>query len=150
MTVHAIAYPIQKTVRISTITCASCGIIFGIPDWFETDRRRDHRDFYCPSGHCLAFNSPNQAEREAKALRVERDRLERQLANTHESLRSQRAATQVEKRKHAATKGQLTKTRKRAAAALCPVQGCQRHVVQMERHLASKHPDWTPDLTVTP
>jgi hypothetical protein len=150
MTVHAIAYQIKETVRISTVTCASCGIIFGLPDWFEAGRRKDHGSFYCPSGHSLSYSGPTPAEREAKALRVERDRLERQLANTHESLRSARAAQQVERRKHAATKGQLTKTRKRAAAALCPVQGCQRHVVQMERHLASKHPDWTPDLTVTP
>ena len=102
-------------------------------------RQNDGRTFYCPNGHARAYR-----ETEADRLRKEKERLERWLANSDETIRSAYASLDLEKRKHAATRGQLTKTRKRAAAALCPAPGCKRHIVQMDRHLRTKHPDFQP------
>jgi hypothetical protein len=137
MPVHSISYPIQETVLLTTETCANCGVLFAVPDWFKNQRRKDHGTFYCPSGHSLVYNGPTEAEKEAKRYK-EWYESEQRLA------RQRSAALMTERRKHAATKGQLTKTRKRAAAALCPVDGCKRHIVQLERHLRTKHPDYTP------
>lgn len=40
-----------------------------------------------------------------------------------------------------ATKGRLTKTKKRIANGVCPC--CNRHFVNLERHMTGKHPDYT-------
>lgn len=47
---------------------------------------------------------------------------------------------EAERRAHAATKGQLTKTRKRVAGGVCPC--CNRSFVNLGRHMAGQHPDY--------
>lgn len=127
---------IEYTDQLVVVTCW-CGINHAVPQGLRNYQRRCHDngkavpEIYCPLGHSHVPSGRGaaQIERERRAL------VERTLANRDEDLRAERAA-------HAATKGQLTKSRKRAEAALCPVPGCRRTIVQMGRHLRTKHPDF--------
>lgn len=126
-------YVYYGEVGMVSVICARCAVIFGMPQRLNDEFRRSRTDFYCPHGHIQGYYGETPEKK-----------LERQLANAREDARSARASAQLERRRHAATKGELTKTRKRAAAALCPVDGCHRQIVQMKRHLATKHPDYQP------
>lgn len=110
--------------------CWVCGVWFGLPSMFIRESRADGRTFHCPNGDKLRYGAPeitrlqaqlDQAKADGRWQREERERVERSLT---------------------ATKGHLTRARKRAAAALCPVPGCQRQIVQMQRHLRTVHPEW--------
>jgi hypothetical protein len=48
------------------------------------------------------------------------------------------AAIDRERKSHAATKGHLTRTKKRAASGVCPC--CRRSFKQLRRHMQNKHP----------
>jgi hypothetical protein len=125
----------SKTIEaIETYTihdCAECGVLFGLTEQFESRRRKDGQRFYCPNGHGLSYKVGETAEQKAR-------RLERELANANETARIERAAANKAKRELAAAKRTITK----AERAVCPVDGCQRSFMQMERHLRSKHPEF--------
>lgn len=118
-----------------TKTHCWCGIHYAIPTDLYAHVKRQHNDgerqtdIYCPLGHIWVFagKGAGQIERERREM------LEWQLANRDEDLRSERAA-------HAATKGQLTKTRKRVAGGVCPC--CNRSFVNLRRHMTGQHPDY--------
>lgn len=121
-----------NTGRYAYTDCCSCGIEFGIPEKLNDVRLVDGQAFYCPLGHSQHY-TPGKTQ-----IQIERERrelLERQLANRDEDLRAERAS-------HSATKGQLTKTKKRAAGGACPC--CNRTFVQLSRHIATKHPEFKP------
>jgi hypothetical protein len=101
--------------------------VFGINDDYEARRRVDARHFYCPNGHNMGWDETEEDRQRARA-----ERLERQLANAQEGERSYRASL-------IATKGALTKARKRADKGVC--QHCNRHFANVERHVAHMHPD---------
>ena len=57
---------------MSDITCASCGVVFGMPDHLESELRRTHKSFYCPNGHSIHFAGKTKEEKRI-------DELEREL-----------------------------------------------------------------------
>lgn len=117
--------PTMTYTETLTITSCWCGINLAVPDnLYRFAQQRDDRAIYCPLGHRFYFTETF----EEKLKREQR---------RHQATRDLLAA---EERSHTATKGHLTKQKKRAAAALCPC--CNRHFVNVERHLATKHPDY--------
>lgn len=118
------------TTTLVTVECAECSMTFAMPKDFAKNRRRDHSRFYCPTGHGLSY--PAQSEEE-----ILRD----QLADWRRWYGELEAEAKYEKQSHAATKGQLTKTRKRIAAGVCP--HCHRTFQNVARHMVSKHPETT-------
>lgn len=128
---------ISYTETLVVVTC-TCGMNFAIPAALNT-QALEHRGptgqhVYCPLGHSWHYTGKTEADQ----LREEKARL---LAR----LDQERARGATLERSRAAVQGELTKARKRAAAAVCPVPGCKRQVVQMKRHLATKHPGWQPE-----
>jgi hypothetical protein len=115
------------------IDCATCGVDFAIPRKLQEIRLIDGATFYCPFGHHNVYG-PGKSREELQRERAEA--FERQLANLDETLRSERAS-------HAATKGKLTRERKRTTAGVCPC--CDRSFVQLARHMKTKHPDFGGD-----
>src|SRR3990167_9140447 len=113
-------------VGMVTEACCNCGVLFAMTADFDKERRRDHKLFYCPSGHAQSFGE-NDTERE---LRATRECLESERGWS--SRLSGRLA--VAERSLSATRGVVTRQRNRAAAGLCPC--CNRHFVAMERHMA--------------
>ena len=87
-------------------------------------------DIFCPLGHAHVPAGKSQVEIE----REMRQRAEMRLTATRDQLES-------EKRSHVATKGQLTKARKRIGKGVCPC--CNRHFTNVERHMATQHPDYS-------
>jgi DNA repair exonuclease SbcCD ATPase subunit len=121
---------INTAVRLVTEECYSCGVLFAMPQTLREKLLADHsRNFYCPNGHDQHYIGKTDAQ-----LAQERaERLERQLANRDEDLRAERAA-------HRATKGNVTKLRKRVANGVCPC--CNRSFANLHRHMENQHPDY--------
>ncbi len=120
--------------ELTVLTCW-CGMHHAVPTELRDFQLRQHRDgrevtsIYCPLGH------QHQPSGKGEAV-VERERRQRAEAQAV-ALRDQ---LEAERRGHAATKGQLTKTRKRTAGGACPC--CNHSFVQLARHMATKHPDY--------
>lgn len=117
------------SVAMTEQQCITCGTCFAIPKVMDDQLKESKRAFYCPSGH-------SQVYRESDA-----DRLRRQLATfqaaTVEANRlrwvAEEARTKVEKK--------LKRTEKRIKNGVCPC--CQRSFMDIKRHIATKHPDFT-------
>lgn len=126
---------INITDTLTIISCCNCDMTFAITASFETRRREDHQTFYCPAGHSQSYRGKSATER----ARQRADELERQLASREEDLRVEKAKTAKERAAHRATKTQLTKTTKRAAAGVCPVESCHRSIssARMAQHVKS-------------
>ena len=108
---------------------ASCGIAFAIPDSLYRKASDDHDVwFWCPNGHNIHFLGPSDAEK----ARERADFLERRLANAQEDARAANASL-------IATKGHLTRAKKRADRGVC--QHCSRSFANVARHVAHMHPE---------
>lgn len=124
---------IEFTDTLVVVTCW-CGINHAVPRDLRNFQLRQHRDgqrvtsIFCPLGHSHAPAGKSEAEK----LREQKDRLEAR----HRALADQ---LEAETRSHRATKGQLTKVKKRIGKGVCP--GCNRHFADVERHMATQHPD---------
>jgi hypothetical protein len=123
----------SKTLDIGAgvITCAMCGIVFAVPHHWEEKRRADHARFYCPNGHVLVFNGKTDA-----------DRLREELKWAKEDARRQRDAALKAELSLRGTRGALTRVKNRVKNGVCPC--CNRSFRELERHMATKHPEWQP------
>ena len=130
-------YAYETRADLHVLSCGGCGVMFAMPETMFQKRLEDHKGFFCPNGHSRYFSGPSEAEKLRKQLEEKQAQLERE----RQALNYYSDALSSEKRSHAATKGNLTKTKKRAAAGLCPA-GCRRNFVQMGRHLRNQHPDF--------
>lgn len=128
------SYSVIQT-KLWVTDCANCGIVFAIPEELRDRRVNDGRSFYCPNGHSLGWN-----ETEADRQRKRAERLERDLKLSRDYADHVQDSLTAERKNHAATKGKLTKTKNRVAKGVCPC--CNRSFVQLERHMASQHPDY--------
>ena len=103
-----------------------CGIHFGVPSNLmeEYETKAGGMSIYCPLGHSMV---PGEGSLQRKLDRAE---------TRNRALLDQLNAAERTRR---ALKGHLTRLRNRIAAGVCP--WCQRHFTQVERHVASKHPE---------
>jgi len=120
---------ITERVTLLALHCAGCGVLFALPSHLEQEVRRTHATFYCPNGHNNYFPAETEAERYKRLY----EQSERRAGANYDR------AEDAEKRLRA-TKGVVTKLRKRIVAGVCPF-GCRRHFADLERHVASKHPN---------
>ena len=120
-------------IRLTVEECCNCGVAFAMPLTWQRHYRDDPaRWFYCPAGHRQHYT---ESEVERK-LRQAEERLAAERGWSAE-LSSRLASTD---RRLSATKAVVTRQRNRAAAGLCPC--CNRHFTAMERHMATKHPEY--------
>lgn len=107
------------------VTHCWCGVALAVPDNLHSwAQEKSTNRIYCPLGHTFIYT-------ESYEVRLERERQRHQA--TKDLLRA-------EERSHAATRGQLTKTKKRVGNGVCPC--CHRTFVQLSRHMKAKHPDY--------
>jgi hypothetical protein len=123
-----------ETHVMVTTTCASCGIVFGVPEAWDKRRRADGKGFTCPNGHSLTYG-----ETDEDRLKKELEASERKAEQAEARQRHLQDQYDASERSKAALRGELTKTKKRAAAGVCP--GCNRSFVQLQRHMSTKHPE---------
>ena len=124
---------ITYTGRLVTTSCW-CGIHLAIPeDLYKIARRNKGKSVYCPIGHQFIFSNTvederDEALREAKRAR-QREQAVRELL-THEE------------HSHRATRGHMTRIKKRVAAGVCPC--CNRTFKDLARHMEGQHPGYAP------
>lgn len=123
------------TINATVLTCCheGCGIVFAVPDWWEKNRRRDHTSWYCPNGHRQFFSAKTEQEKQIEALQAQVRAADANRSYWHGE--AERKSLSLR-----ATKGVLTRTRKRIAAGVCPC--CHRSFQNVADHMATKHPDW--------
>lgn len=131
------ALTMSFTDTLVVVTCW-CGINHAVPQDLRDYQQRCHNDgrevpdIYCPLGHTHVPAGEGEAARLARQLENARNRAARLTAERDQAEASARAH-----------KGQATRARKRAAAAVCPC--CKRSFVQLRRHMEAKHPDYVPE-----
>ncbi len=130
---------LMYTGSLVTTNCW-CGIHYAIPSEFYKLLQDQHRDglkqtqVYCPLGHTWVFAGKGEAE----ALRE-------QLKREQQRSKAARDLLRHEERSHAATRGHLTRTKKRVAHGVCPC--CNRTFKQLSRHMANKHPEYVAETS---
>lgn len=112
------------------VEVCTCGVLFAAPEYLLDVCRKTGRSFYCPNGHSLVYESENA-------------KLRKELATVKDSLASERArADQIESSLRA-TKGVVTRQRKRlerVVKGVCPC--CNRYFKDVRRHMETKHPEY--------
>lgn len=138
---------IKVEQKLVTETCCACGIIFAITEDFQSRRYADHGLFYCPSGHGQNYQGKTEAEKLRESLEAERRQrqwAEQNVAYQADRRREAEERAEHERRRANGYKGHAAKITKRAKAGVCPC--CNRHFTALERHMATKHPTFTPDV----
>lgn len=131
---------IQTTMTYTIITCSAegCGVTFALDDEFIRARRQDHATWYCPNGHRRYY--PDKSDLEKAQDEVERAK--RRAAWLTSEVDQERARADHNERRANGYKGAMVAAKKRATKGVCPVPGCRRHFVDVQRHIESKHPDY--------
>jgi hypothetical protein len=126
---------------LETETCWRCGIAFGMPRRYKDHLLQYGETFWCPKGCQLRYGTP-EVDKLKKKLADQKAAYEKRLqwADQRETAAKRRADSA--ERSKAATKGHLTRHKKRTAAGVCPV--CSRSFNQLRRHMKSKHPNFDP------
>ena len=117
-------------------SCYNCGVLFGMDCRMQETLLRDGKTFYCPNGHGQIYTNATvkQLEEAQKALAAERarhDQTKAHLKNTNNRLN--------------ATKGLVTRTKRRLAKGICPC--CMEKFSELGKHMAEKHPEYEADDT---
>jgi hypothetical protein len=120
-------------------TCGECGCVWGFPKALKDQRLEDGKLFYCPNGHGRQFT---RGQSESDKLRRERDQLKQRIAYKDDMLREAEQRAKHERHRANGYKGHATRITKRAKAGVCPC--CNRTFQQLARHMAAKHPTFTP------
>lgn len=128
-------YSYGDPTELLVISCAHCGIRFGMPTDYDDRRRNDHRDFYCPNGHQQGYHGKSATEQE-------RDRLKRQLGYAEAGRQAAADQAQIAERRRRAEKGHRTRLQRKIAAGECPC--CHEKFLELQAHLAEAHPDFPP------
>jgi hypothetical protein len=128
---------ITVNLTLISVTCCNCGIPFAMAETFYDSRLRDGKNFFCPSGHQQHFT-----ESETDRLRKELKRMRDLRDDAVTRWRAAQDQTTAAERSRRALKGALTRQRNRAAAGVCPADGCHRSFTNLREHIASQHPEF--------
>jgi len=125
---------------LKIMQCGTCGVWHGIPQFMYDTCLEEGGFWHCPNGHRRGFKEGRQ---EKEAIRRERDQLRQSLAMYQDEAREANERLEAEKRRASAARAQVTRLRNRASKGVCPC--CNRHFANLERHMGSKHPEFTAD-----
>lgn len=129
-------YTITHEVTLVVEECCACGTTFGMTADLQRNLRKTGREFFCPNGHPQVYTNTDAKKIEG---------LERQLKSAREDTAWWKREAEEKARSLSATKGALTKTKKRLAGGACPC--CNRQFTNLARHMKTKHPDYAQEVT---
>lgn len=139
-------------VEFRHIVCCRCNVDFGMAEATYATLKQSSATFHCPFGHQQHFI---QGKSEADKLRDQiaeerrlRQRAEQNVAMWQDDARSARDEAEHQRRRANGYKGHATRITKRAKAGVCPC--CNRSFVALARHMATQHPEFTPDVLEPP
>ena len=138
---------VYEVVEELAVTRCWCGLQHAVPKSLFDMQKRQYRDgeaqqgICCPLGHMWTFSGISKAERldgQLKKERFEADRrLQREIAG-HDQTRAELRTTEASRRGEKAAK---TRIKNRVSKGVCPC--CTRSFTNLQRHMASQHPDYT-------
>jgi hypothetical protein len=105
------------------VTHCWCGVALAIPSNLHRIANDEGKSVYCPLGHTFVFGNSYKE----------------QLDKAQSKLRATKDLLAAEERSHSATRGQITKLKKRIGNGVCPC--CKRHFANVEAHMKNKHPE---------
>lgn len=120
---------VSDDYTVMTPNC--CGRSFALPAARVRWLKESNETFWCPNCRGNRYFPPGSSDKE---------KLERKLKRAEEERNAARSRHLAERRSHIATKGHLTRKKKRAAAGVCPC--CNRTFKQLAEHMQTKHPDY--------
>lgn len=123
---------LSRTVNLVTEECITCGTVFGLSATLRNHCYQNGGYFYCPVGHSQGWNTAN--------CKTNIDKLSAEIARLKSLVDYKDSRIEAERCKAAAAKTTLTKERNRLRNGVCPC--CNRHFVNVERHLKTKHPNF--------
>jgi len=126
-------WTVSGTTELITETCITCGVLFALPTELQAHRTQNKLSFYCPNGHSMAYTES------------EADRLKRLLKNAESTAATERRWRETAERSLVATKGHVTRLRRRVLAGECPF--CGQHLRDLERHVSRQHPNESAETT---
>lgn len=136
---------IQRKLELVTETCSSCGVLFAMDKELQQARVVDKRQFYCPNGHSQHYLGKSETQKLREQLdeeRRQRQSAEQRVAMWQDDYKEADARATRERNRANGYKGHATRITKRAKAGVCPC--CNRTFQQLARHMATKHPQFTP------
>ena len=136
------------TDKLIVTYCCNCGMPFGLSADFHKQRKEDARSFYCPRGHQQYYTHKERLEDKLRQAQQELTLAREDIDYWQSEAEEQAGRATVAKRQAAAAKGQLTKVKKRVGNGYCPC--CNRQFINMQRHMAAKHPEYKEGDTPVP
>lgn len=121
------------TLALNAYDCAECGVVFAVTAEFDQRRRASGNAFYCPNGHTLVYSG-----RTLPTVEVELKEAKARQRQAELTAQFEREQAESALRSLAATKGVVTRLKRRAANGTCPC--CHRTFAQLARHMQAKHP----------
>lgn len=121
---------ITYTGELVVVTCW-CGIKHAVPSDLRAYQLHHRSEVFCPLGHGYVPRT--------KSLEKQLDAARQELRRAWQRVDAERDLRNAEERSHAATKGHLTRHRRRTAAGVCPC--CNRTFQNLSQHMHSEHPD---------
>ena len=129
----------RSTQDMVCVECYKCHVLFAMTEEHNDLCLSRGYNFFCPNGHDQRYT-----ESKEQKLQKELD-IQKQVAERERKWReSAEADTKHERRSKNAYRGQLTKIKKRVKNGVCPC--CTRHFTNLERHMATKHPEFTTEV----
>lgn len=122
------------SLQMYTMRCANCGVMFGVPNEFDDQRRDDGRSFYCPNGHSNVYR-----DTEAKRLKRELEKTTQRLSQANERRERAEEESRRKQRKYA-------RIRDRVKNGVCPC--CNRTFQNLQAHMRTQHPDFGQDKQI--
>lgn len=114
------------TGRLIQTSCY-CSVALAIPEDLYGWAMVTGGGVYCPLGHSFVYSDS------------ENEKLKRELKWAKDRAASDRARADQVEASLRATKGHVTRLRKRTLAGECPV--CGQHLRDLQRHVARQHPN---------
>ena len=131
------AVTVSVPLTFVVVICGGCGTVFGITEDLERRFQSDGKAIRCPMPRC---DWGSMVPRESRSTRLQKE-LEEERKKSERAIVGRRwaeNARDAEFRSHTATKGHLTRHRRRTAAGVCPC--CHRTFKQLAAHMKRKHP----------
>lgn len=126
----------QRNETYHVVSCYTCGNPFGVTDELYRRAVKHHKgSLFCPAcGKGTCWTGKTEEEKRIAEL-------ERRLEWERQESERQRKRKESAENSLRATKGVVTKMKKRVGSGVCPC--CNRTFKQLAKHMAEKHPDFS-------
>jgi septal ring factor EnvC (AmiA/AmiB activator) len=132
---------ISHEVTLTVETCCVCGTPFAIEATLQEQFKKTGNSFFCPNGHKQHYSE--STDEKIKQLEKQLKQSKDDEAWWRQQAEKRTGELATTKKALSTTRSQLTRTKKRIAAGICPE--CHRQFANLHNHMANKHPDYASD-----